>query len=430
VTTSKEGELIPKTYSRSEHIVSRAYISKNALKVLYKLQDAGYEAYLVGGCVRDLLLGREPKDFDVATSAEPDQVKAVFRNCRLIGRRFRLAHVYFGRELIEVATFRSSGESSEGERVLKDGQLMRDNLYGTLEEDVIRRDFTVNALYYTVKGFAVVDYVNGMEDHKAGLLRMIGDPDQRYREDPVRMLRAVRFAVKLGFDIETESARLIPELAPLLADIPAARLYDELLKMLLAGYSVQAFEQLRHYHLFEQLFPQTDQCLASEEEGFPHIFIARALENTDKRIGEGKPVTPYFLMAALLWEPLRQRVNKKIASGMPDYPAYQEAASEVLSRQTKRLAIPKRVTLPMREVWTLQTRFRFQQGARPLRFLTHPRFRAAYDFLLLRTECGEIEPSIAEWWTKFQFANEAEQKKMTQGRRRQPKKRKPKAKTT
>ncbi len=422
--------MIPKTYSRSEHIVSRAYISKNALKVLYKLQDAGYEAYLVGGCVRDLLLGREPKDFDVATSAEPDQVKAVFRNCRLIGRRFRLAHVYFGRELIEVATFRSSGESSDGERVLKDGQLMRDNLYGTLEEDVIRRDFTVNALYYTVKGFSVVDYVNGMEDHKAGLLRMIGDPDQRYREDPVRMLRAVRFAVKLGFDIESKSAELIPELAPLLADIPAARLYDELLKMLLAGYSVQAFEQLRHYHLFEQLFPQTDQCLSSEEEGFPHVFIARALENTDKRIGEGKPVTPYFLMAALLWEPLRQRVDKKIASGMPDYPAYQEAASEVLSRQTKRLAIPKRVTLPMREVWTLQTRFKFQQGSRPLRFLTHPRFRAAYDFLLLRTECGEIEPSVAEWWTKFQFADEAEQKKMTQVRRRQPKKRKPKAKTT
>lgn len=415
-----------RVYTRSEHNVSRAHISKNALRVLYKLQDAGYEAYLVGGCVRDLLLGREPKDFDVATSAEPDQVKAVFRNCRLIGRRFRLAHVYFGRELIEVATFRSSGESNEGERVLKDGQLLRDNLYGTLEEDVIRRDFTVNALYYTVKGFSVVDYVNGMEDHKAGLLRMIGDPDKRYREDPVRMLRAVRFAVKLGFDIEEESAKLIPELAPLLADIPSARLYDELLKLFLSGYSLQAFEQLRHYHLFEQLFPETDKSLAVEEEGFPHIFLARALENTDKRIGEGKPVTPYFLMAALLWEPLRQRVREKIDSGLPDYPAYQEAASELLSAQVKRLAIPKRVTIPMREVWVLQTRFKFQQGARPHRLLSHPRFRAAYDFLLLRAECGEIESSVADWWTKFQDADEHERKKMTKSRRRQPKQRKPK----
>ncbi|RLA23847.1 MAG: polynucleotide adenylyltransferase PcnB [Gammaproteobacteria bacterium] len=413
-----------KIYTRSEHSVSRAHISKNALKVLYKLQDAGYEAYLVGGCVRDLLLGREPKDFDVATSAEPDQVKAVFRNCRLIGRRFRLAHVYFGRELIEVATFRSSGESSDGERVLKDGQLLRDNLYGTLEEDVIRRDFTVNALYYTVKDFSVVDYVQGMEDHKAGLLRMIGDPDKRYREDPVRMLRAVRFAVKLGFDIEDESAELIPKLSPLLADIPSARLYDELLKLFLSGYSLQAFEQLRHYRLFEQLFPETDKSLAVEEEGFPHVFLARALENTDKRIADGKPVTPYFLMAALLWEPLRQRIAQKTASGLPDYPAYQEAASELLSLQVKRLAIPKRVSIPMREVWIMQTRFRFQQGARPFRHLSHPRFRAAYDFLLLRTECGEIEPSVAEWWTKFQFADEATQKKMTQGRRKQPRKRK------
>ncbi len=380
----------------------------------------------MGGCVRDLLLGREPKDFDVATDASPEQVKATFRNCRLIGRRFRLAHVYFGREVIEVATFRSSADGDEGGRVLKDGQLVRDNVYGTLEEDVLRRDFTVNALYYTVKDFSVIDYVKGMDDHSVGLLRMIGDPERRYREDPVRMLRAVRFAVKLGFNIEPESARLIPELSPLLGDIPPPRLYDELLKLLLSGYSVQAFEQLRHYHLFEQLFPETDKSLAVEEEGFPHVFLMRALENTDKRLAENKPVTPYFLMAALLWEPLRQRISKKIDRGEHEYSAYQEAAGEILSSQVKRVAIPKRVSTPMREVWVLQTRFKFQQGMRPFRLLSHPRFRAAYDFLLLRTECGEIDSSIADWWTKFQFASEADQKKMTQGSKRRSGKRKTK----
>lgn len=418
-------DALPRVYSRAEHSISRAHISPNALKVLYRLQDAGYEAYLVGGCVRDLLLGREPKDFDVATSAEPDQVRKVFRNCRLIGRRFRLAHVHFGREVIEVATFRSSGESSEGERVVENGQLLRDNLYGTLDEDVLRRDFSVNALYYTVKNFSVIDYVGGVEDHKKALLRMIGDPEQRYREDPVRMLRAVRFAVKLGFQIEDESARQIPMMAGLLADIPAARLYDEVLKLFLSGYSLQAFEQLRHYHLFEQLFPETDKCLAVEEEGFPHTFLMRALENCDKRVADGKSITPYFVFAALLWEPLKQRIKKKTEAGLQEYPAYQESIGEVLSLQVRKISIPRRVSTPMREVWALQTRFRHRQGSRPFRLLAHPRFRAAYDFLLLRAESGEVDPAIADWWTRFQAEDEAGRKKMTRqprSRRRKPRK--------
>jgi poly(A) polymerase len=419
---------LPRIYSRSEHNVSRSQISGNALKVLYRLNSSGYEAYLVGGCVRDLLLGLEPKDFDVATNASPEQVRKVFRNCRLIGRRFRLAHVHFGREIIEVATFRSSENGSDNDqKVHADGRVLRDNVFGTLEDDVWRRDFTVNALYYDVKDFSIIDYTGGMEDHSAGVLKLIGDPDVRYREDPVRMLRAIRFAIKLGFNLDPECEKPIIELAPLLEAIPAARLYDEALKIFLTGKGVQTFEMLRHYGLFATLFPQSDECLAVEEEGFPRLFIAKALENSDKRIAEGKSVTPYFLLSAFLWESVQSIAQKRMDDGESENFAFQHAASDVLSIQVKTLSIPKRVTQSMREVWLLQARFSKRIGSRPYRLLAHPRFRAAYDFLLLRAETGGADPTLGEWWTVFQSADDAEQKKMTCPPRRPRKKKKKKA---
>jgi len=422
----QNNQRLVKVYTRSEHNISRSQMSENAVKVLYRLKKSGYEAYLVGGCVRDLLLGYEPKDFDVATDASPEQVKAVFRNCRLIGRRFRLAHVHFGREIIEVATFRSSDTSDNKEqKVHEDGRLLRDNVFGSIEDDVWRRDFTVNALYYNIRDFSIVDYTGGMDDHSAGVLKLIGDPAIRYREDPVRMLRAVRFAVKLGFSIDESTEKPIFELAPLLKGIPAARLYDEVLKMFLSGKGIQAFEMLRHYGLFETLFPQSDHCLNNEQNNFPRVFIAKALENSDKRIADDKSVTPYFLMAAFLWEAVQELAKEKMQQGEEESFAYQHAASHVLSTQIKSISIPKRVTQSMREVWLLQLRFEKRVGGRPYRLLGHPRFRAAYDFLVLRAETGGAEMELAQWWTTFQDASDTEQKKMT----RPARKRKAKPKT-
>ena len=402
-------------YPRPEHNISRVQISENALKVLYKLQKEGFDAYLVGGCVRDLLLGREPKDFDVVTNADPEQIRKVFRNCRLIGRRFRLAHVHFGREVIEVATFRGVGEEQNDKQVLnKEGRLLRDNVYGTIEEDVWRRDFTVNALYYNIKDFSVVDFVGGMADHKASTLRLIGDPETRFREDPVRMLRAVRFAVKLGFKLHPDCEKAMHKAAELLSSIPSARLYDESLKLFLSGYALQTFEMLRHYGLFQVLFPATENSLSMEENGFPRLLLIKALENSDNRIAEGKTVTAYFLFAAFLWEPVQMRAREKMTRGMIEFMAYQDAANEVISSQIKSTALPRHITLAMREVWSLQPKFNARIGSKPNRLLTHPRFRAAYDFLLLRAETGGADPELAQWWEKYQLANENEQRKMTQ----------------
>ena len=412
----------PRVYSRSEHNISRTQISENALKVLYRLNKSGYEAYLVGGCVRDLLLGLEPKDFDVATDASPEQVRKTFRNCRLIGRRFRLAHVHFGREIIEVATFRSSDDGDkDSQRVHDDGRLLRDNVFGTIEDDVWRRDFTVNALYYNIRDFSVIDYMDGMADHSAGVLKLIGDPVTRYREDPVRMLRAIRFSVKLGFSIDPLTEKPIFELAHLLQSIPSARLYDEALKLFMSGKALQTFEMLRHYGLFVILFPQSDHCLDFEDHDFPRLFIARALENSDARIADGKSITPYFLLSAFLWESVQGLAKEKMGQGDDESFAYQNAASEVLSEQVKSLSIPKRITQSMREVWLLQLRFNKRIGVRPHRLLAHPRFRAAYDFLLLRAETGGAEMELAEWWTRFQVASETEQKKMTRPPRKNKK---------
>ncbi len=404
-----------KIYTRSEHNISRRQISDNALKVLYKLQKEGYDAYLVGGCVRDLLLGREPKDFDVVTNAEPEDIKKVFRNCRLIGRRFRLAHVHFGREVIEVATFRGAGEAKNDEQVLnKEGRLLRDNVYGTIEEDVWRRDFTVNALYYNIKDFSVVDYVGGMADHKAATLRLIGDPETRFREDPVRMLRAVRFAVKLGFNLHPDCEAAMHQVAELLSRIPSARLYDETLKLFMFGYALQTFEMLRHYGLFQVLFPSTENCLSLEENGFPRLLLAKALANSDNRITDGKTVTAYFLFSAFLWESVQILAQQKMRKGAIEFLAYQEAANEIISKQVKSTALPRHITLAMREVWSLQPKFNARYGSKPSRLITHPRFRAGYDFLLLRAETGGADSEIAEWWGKYQVADDNEQRKMTQ----------------
>ena len=386
--------------------MSRANISPNALKVLYRLKSAGYQAHLVGGGVRDLLLGREPKDFDIATDASPEQVRDVFRNSRLIGRRFRLAHVQFGREIIEVATFRAGQDTQQAEQHQTDeGMLLRDNVYGTIEQDALRRDFTVNALYYNISDFSIIDYAGGVDDLNNGMLRLLGDPETRYREDPVRMLRAVRFAAKLGFRVAAETEAPIAEFAPLLGEIPPARLFEETLKLFLGGTAVGSFEKLRQYELFTQLFPDTNACLAELDNEFPLTLVLKGLENTDNRIREEKPVTPAFLFAVLLWEPVRQRAAQLEAADAPPYQAIQKAAGEVLGRQIEKVSLPRRFSTPMQEIWMLQPRFSQTRGKRPLKLMSHPRFRAAYDFMLLRASAGEADPELAAWWTAFQEGN-------------------------
>ena len=416
----------PTIIPRSAHTISRAGISKNALRVLYRLKEAGFEAYLVGGGVRDLLLGREPKDFDVATDAHPDQVRHLFRNCRLIGRRFRLAHVHFGPEIVEVATFRAvnAGDSDgDGGWETVDGRIVRDNVYGTFEQDACRRDFTVNALYYNIRDFSVVDFSTGLEDLRAGVIRLIGDPDVRLREDPVRMLRAVRFAAKLGLRIDPEIEVRLPRMASLLADIPAARLYEEVLKLLQGGFGVQAFELLRHYDLFGYLFPATEQCLAEEEGGFPRMLIVRALQGTDGRVATGKPVTPAFLFAALLWEPMRRAEARFREAGEPPARAFALAAEAVMTDQSRTVAFPRRFAAVTQDIWALQPRLVQTSGRRPARLLEHPRFRAGYDFLVMRAAAGEEVHDLVNWWTAFQEADEAGRADLLKPEARRPRRR-------
>ncbi len=418
---------------RSEHQISRVNISPNALKVLYRLKDAGYQAHLVGGGVRDLLLGREPKDFDVATDAHPEEVRRLFRNCRLIGRRFRLAHVMFGREIIEVATFRALqqvGDEDADQHVDDEGRLVRDNVFGDIEGDAFRRDFTVNALYYNIADFSITDYTGGMADIEKGVLRLIGDPDTRFREDPVRMLRVVRFATKLGFRIAADTERPIKTLAPLLGDIPPARLFDEMLKLFLGGSALDNFEMLRHYNLFGQLFPLTETALGHEENHFPLTLIARGMANTDKRIEAGKPVTPAFLFALFLWQPVRERAAQLEAEGQHPAQAMQHAGSQIIAEQATVMATPRRFSLPMRDIWMLQLRLENKGGRRSVRALSHPRFRAAYDFLLLRAAAGEVPQELADWWTKFQetHAEQTAQPATPQSRPRRRRRNRPRRK--
>jgi poly(A) polymerase len=437
---SKQSKLEPRVIPRAEHDVSRKDISDNALKVLYRLHNAGYQAYLVGGCVRDLLLGLHPKDFDVATDAEPEQIKALFRNCRLIGRRFRLAHIVFGRDVIEVATFRGHhnseepGTSDKLSRRSDEGLLLRDNVFGSIEEDAERRDFTANAMYYNIADFSITDFANGMQSLKERKLHLIGDPETRYREDPVRMLRAVRFAAKLDMQISAEAGDIIPRLAPLLANIPPARLFEEVLKLFLAGRAEQTFDLLQEYGLFGQLFPMLQPMLrvADSKE---NLFVRQVLINTDDRINNDQRVTPAFIYAAMLWYPMEQRFDELMAeSGLSPHDAYNMAINDVLQAQQKRIMIPKRFSMPIRDIWVLQQRLPKRFGRRAYQLLEHPKFRAGYDFLLLRAsvEGGELEEQ-AKWWTDFQDASGDERTKMlaqlkgsTKGKgRRRPRKRKP-----
>lgn len=405
---------IPRIIPRSDHSISRDNIDENALKVLYRLHKAGYRALMVGGGVRDLLLNKTPKDFDIATDARPEEVKKLFSNCRLIGRRFRLAHVFFGREIIEVATFRGDGS---GDQELDDsGRILRDNVYGSLEEDVWRRDFTVNALYYDIADFSVVDFAGAMDDIQQHVLRLIGDPDQRYREDPVRMLRAVRFAAKLDFSIHADSEQPIYELGPLLADIPPARLYEEVLKMFHSGQGQKAFSLMRHYKLLQYLFPQTAAYLEREEPWFED-FLQATLANTDKRINQDKPVTPAFLFAAMLWGPVLARAEQlEQEEEAPTALAMQHAMTDVLHEQLKAIAIPRRFSTVIRDIWGLQHRFRYRKGRRGMALLEHPKFRAAYDFMCLRSQVGQLKDDSCEWWTHIQSLSLEEQQTLFKSR--------------
>ncbi|NCT67366.1 MAG: polynucleotide adenylyltransferase PcnB [Rhodanobacteraceae bacterium] len=387
---------------RAEHAISRKSISNGALRVLYRLHEAGYQAFLVGGAVRDLLLGGHPKDFDVATDATPEEVRALFRNCRLIGRRFRLAHVVFGREIVEVATFRGSSDDGSGDRHLVDGRLVRDNVYGTIEEDAVRRDFTVNALYYNIADFSVRDAVGGMADLEHRVLRLIGDPDQRYHEDPVRMLRAARLAAKLGFEIAPDTAAPFATLGPLLAEAAPARLFDEALKLFLSGYGLASFRALERYGLLEHVFPATARVLQAGAATHVRELIERTLANTDARVREDKPVTPAFLFAALLWEPARRLAQALIDEGTEPTLAWSHAGERVLREQTHRVAVPRRFTIAIEEIWGMQPRFAQRSKKRALRLLEHPRFRAAYDFLVLRASESAALAELATWWTEAQ----------------------------
>jgi len=389
--------------------LSRADVSKNALKVLYRLKDAGYQAFLVGGSVRDLLLNRRPKDFDIATDAHPEEVRALFSNSRLIGRRFRLAHVRFGREIIEVATFRATGSQQgedDGQVFHASGRILSDNVYGTIEEDAWRRDFTINALYYNIADNSIWAFADGLTDLRERQLRLIGEPERRYREDPVRMLRAARFAAKLDFDVHPDTAAPIPAMADLIDGVPAARLFDEFLKMFQSGHALASYRNLRKLGLFSHLFPVTQRWLSDDEaDSNPaNDMIERALANTDQRIVERKPITPMFLFGVFLWLPVKSRAAELMAggNGYSEAEALMAATSDVSSRQAQRIALPRRFGFPMQEMLQLQPRFLKKKGRRAMNLLSHRRFRAAYDLMLLRASVGEVATEVAEFWTNVQ----------------------------
>jgi poly(A) polymerase len=466
----------PRIIPRSEHAISRSHIAPNALRVLYRLRDAGFQAFLVGGCVRDLLLGIEPKDFDVATDALPEQVKRLFRNSRLVGRRFRLAHVFFGRETIEVATFRAATAPSQGEEPLADadpedgeapelddpqledraavedeeaaavpeprrastgdggdedaerhvdasGRILRDNVYGTIDEDVWRRDFTANALYYNIADFSIWDYVNGARDVEARTLRLIGDPETRFREDPVRLLRAARFEAKLGFEIEPATAGQIAPLRELLSAVPPARLFDETLKLFLTGHGARSFEVLRRRGLLAALLPTVEAYFKSHPDSLVEKLLMQGLRNTDERVLADKPVTPTFLFALLLYGPIAGLIEAAPPARWHELATILDACDRATREAQSRIAIPKRFSLGVREMFALQPRLEHPRGRRALRLLEQPRFRAGYDLLLLRAEHGLAPKEMAQWWTRLQEVSVEERGEMadslvveTQGR--------------
>jgi poly(A) polymerase len=498
----------PRIIPRDQHTVSRSKISPSALRTLYRLREGGYQAFLVGGCVRDLLVGIEPKDFDVATDALPEEVKKLFRNCRLIGRRFRLAHVFFGREIIEVATFRAATAPPQGEepepdledenaveaaieadvdteadhegaigddvryrepaarrddreparderseaardaraRALADpdapdtervvdssGRIVRDNVYGTIDADVWRRDFTANALYYNIADFSIWDYVGGFEDVQARRLRLIGDPETRYREDPVRMLRAARFEAKLPFTLDDATSEPIERLRVLLAGVPPARLFDEMLKLFLNGHGAQSLEVLRKRGLLAQLLPPVDAYLTAHPGNLVEKLLVQGLRNTDQRVLAGKPVTPTFLLALLLYGPIASIIEAMPPEHWHELRAILDACYKAVRQLQAHMTVPRRFSLGVQEMFALQPRLEHPRGRRALRTLEHPRFRAAYDLLLLRAEHGLASSEMAEWWTKVQEASPEDREHMledvtgraqqAEGPRRGPRKR-------
>jgi poly(A) polymerase len=427
---------------RDAHTVSRAQISPNALRVLYKLKEAGYQGFLVGGCVRDLLIGIEPKDFDVATDALPEEVRRLFRNCRLVGRRFRLAHVYFGREIIEVATFRAGSapppgderlgdaveeidaegaaldegagadvfpepeqepETSDGSRVVDaEGRILRDNTYGTIDDDVWRRDFTANALYYNIADFSIWDFTDGVEDIAAKRLRLIGDPETRFREDPVRMLRAARFVAKLGFELDPATAAPLASLQPLLASVPPARLFDETLKLFLTGHGAASLQALRRFGLLAALLPAVDAVL-SRAPGSPiERLLDIGLANSDARVRAGKPVSPTFLFAVLMYGPIGAAIERAPPQRWHDIATIVDAVDSAFRELLRTVAVPRRFSLGVREMFAFQPRLEQPRGRRALRLVEQPRFRAAYDLLMLRADAGLAARSTADWWTRLQ----------------------------
>lgn len=420
--TSKSG-LHRVLVSRSQHSISRQDINPSALKVLYRLENHGFEAYLVGGGVRDLLLGLHPKDFDIVTNATPEQIYRLFKNSRLIGRRFKLVHVFFGSYIVEVATFRASGLTRDGYvpqskiRQAAHGMLLRDNLYGSLEEDVWRRDFTVNALYYAISDFSIIDYVNGLQDLKNKCLRMMGDVHLRYREDPVRMLRAIRFAAKLDFHIHPDTANPIIELADLVRHVSPIRLFEECLKLFITGHAEQSFLLLQQYRLLPILFPMLDAALQHQENGvFAQAFIQRALRQTDERIHAELPVSVAFLMAILFWPIVQEKAKPFLAeSTVKPFTAYLNAVDLALKAQLQWITIPKRILQMTRDLWLLHLRLA-KSGQKATTWFKHAHFRAAYDFLILRAEAGDASvASMAAWWTAYVGANEAKRLKLMSG---------------
>jgi poly(A) polymerase len=427
-TTADPSKRQPTRLNARDYAVAPEDISRSALQIVERLEAAGFEAYLVGGCVRDLLVGGHPKDFDIATNAKPEEVKALFRRAHIIGRRFRIVHVRDGREVTEVTTFRAHHDNGSATDAVSSehGMLLRDNVYGDIQSDALRRDFTMNALYYSPSRGEITDFTQGIADIEARQVRMIGDPVTRYQEDPVRMLRAVRLATKLNFVIETNTAQAIDELSHLLGNVPPARLFDEALKLFMSGHAAAVYPQLRRYRLFDYLFCETGALL--ETDTFADSLIQQAAVNTDHRIRNNQRVTPAFIFAVILWPAVTAHQRLLEEDGLPPVPALQQAAQWVITRQVQRVAIPRRFTLPVREIWELQLRLPRRSGNQALRLLAHPRFRAAYDFLLLREQAGEDHAGLGEWWTRFQEADEAQRKILIgeiqgQGRKRSRKRR-------
>ena len=418
------GSAAPLRVSRERHHLARGAISQGALKTCDGLREAGFAAYVVGGAVRDLLLGIEPKDFDVATDARPEQVKPLFRRALLIGRRFRLVHVMVGQETVEVSTFRAADPETAEKN--EHGRVLRDNVFGSQEEDARRRDFTVNALYFDPATEEIVDYHGGLADLRKRVLRMIGDPETRFREDPVRMLRAVRLGAKLGLTLDPATRAPIRELAPLLEMVPPARLFDEMLKLLLSGHASACLRQLREDGLHHGLLPLLDVIL---EQPLGERFVTLALAQTDERVRTDRPVSPAFLFAALLWHEVLAAWKARQGRGERPLPALESAMDDVLSAQCEKLAITRKLTATMREVWTMQPRFDQRSGQRPYRLIESPRFRMGYDFLALRAASGEVSADVEAWWRAFQQADADTRKAMlmpetspTKRRRRRRKK--------